>query len=95
MRFGSTAKVLLKCKLKYYKISECVPGMLLSSSSSEVIIAGHLDTSIPITVHMLLHRQTLQSFMYPVQCFKGVNVVVLHIRPRSCCRSLTHKIIKQ
>ena len=26
MRFGSTAKVLLKCKLKYYGISECVPG---------------------------------------------------------------------
>ena len=25
MRFGSTAKVLLKCKLKYYRISECVP----------------------------------------------------------------------
>ena len=24
MRFGSTAKVLLKCKLKYYKISECL-----------------------------------------------------------------------
>ena len=24
MRFGSTAKVLLKCKLKYYRISECV-----------------------------------------------------------------------
>ena len=23
MRFGSTAKVLAKCKLKYYKISEC------------------------------------------------------------------------
>ena len=23
MRFGSTAKVLLKCKLKYYRISEC------------------------------------------------------------------------
>ena len=23
MRFGSTAKVLLKCKLKYYSISEC------------------------------------------------------------------------
>ena len=22
MRFGSTAKVLLKCKLKYYRISE-------------------------------------------------------------------------
>ncbi len=25
MRFGSTAKVLLKCKLKYYRISECDP----------------------------------------------------------------------
>ena len=24
MRFGSTAKVLLKCKLKYWRISECV-----------------------------------------------------------------------
>ncbi len=23
MRFGSTAKVLLKCKLKYYRISGC------------------------------------------------------------------------
>ena len=23
MRFGSTANVLLKCKLKYYRISEC------------------------------------------------------------------------
>ena len=23
LRFGSTAKVLLKCKLKYYRISEC------------------------------------------------------------------------
>ncbi len=27
MRFGSTAKVLAKCKLKYYRISEC-RGML-------------------------------------------------------------------
>ena len=26
MRFGSTAKVLLKCKLKYYTISECGRG---------------------------------------------------------------------
>ena len=26
MRFGSTAKVLLKCKLKYYRISECGQG---------------------------------------------------------------------
>ena len=30
MRFGSIAKVLLKCKLKYYRISECtrcIPGL--------------------------------------------------------------------
>ncbi len=27
MRFGSTAKVLLKCKLKYYRISECEGNM--------------------------------------------------------------------
>ncbi len=26
MRFGSTAKVLAKCKLKYYRISECLQG---------------------------------------------------------------------
>ena len=26
MRFGSTAQVLLKCKLKYYRISECGAG---------------------------------------------------------------------
>ena len=32
MRFGSTAKVLLKCKLKYYRISECV--CLLSCGSN-------------------------------------------------------------
>ena len=28
MRFGSTAKVLLKCKLEYYRISECVQGVV-------------------------------------------------------------------
>ena len=26
MRFGSTAKVLLNCKLKYYRISKCAGG---------------------------------------------------------------------
>ena len=32
MRFGSTAKVLLKCKLKYYRISECRQGQDIASS---------------------------------------------------------------
>ena len=31
MRFGSTAKVLLKCKLKYYRISECAALLYLLS----------------------------------------------------------------
>ena len=33
MRFGSTAKVLLKCKLKYYRISECGGSIGLASCS--------------------------------------------------------------
>ena len=40
MRFGSTAKVLLKCKLKYYRISECI----LSSASHWIL--WHLRTQI-------------------------------------------------
>ena len=32
LRFGSTAKVLAECKLKYYKISECV-GLGMQASS--------------------------------------------------------------
>ena len=35
MRFGSTAKVLLKCKLKYYRISEC-------GDSPEVLQVSHV-----------------------------------------------------
>ena len=36
MRFGSTAKVLLKCRLKYYRISECIMDMDLEASPSAV-----------------------------------------------------------
>ncbi len=35
MRFGSTAKVLLKCKLKYYRISECVAQFEIEVSSCQ------------------------------------------------------------
>ena len=34
MRFGSTAKVLLKCKLKYYRISECNAEMAVHGPTS-------------------------------------------------------------
>ena len=33
MRYGSTAKVLLKCKLKYYRISECIRGHTFSQAA--------------------------------------------------------------
>ena len=35
-RFGSTAKVLLKCKLKYYRISECKTAVQPAFSHMEV-----------------------------------------------------------
>ena len=37
MRFGSTAKVLLRCKLKYYRISECG---LASRASTNLLISA-------------------------------------------------------
>ena len=39
MRFGSTAKVLLKCKLKYYRISEC-PGANDSRAWGKNVVTG-------------------------------------------------------
>ena len=33
MRFGSIAKVLLKCKLKFYRISECRSCQLIPAST--------------------------------------------------------------
>ena len=40
MRFGSTAKVLAKCMLKYYRISECC-GMCLHPLWLMGIATGH------------------------------------------------------
>ena len=37
MRFGSTAKVLLKCKLEYYRISECCTRCETSNMPYEVL----------------------------------------------------------
>ena len=44
MRFGSTAKVLLKCKLKYYRISECVG--LLVAMCLMLTTTGYGDTTL-------------------------------------------------
>ena len=38
MRFGSTAKVPVKCKLKYYRISECPPSVRERTSSRDMSI---------------------------------------------------------
>ena len=42
MRFGSTAKVLLKCKLKYYRISECLSQhpVICSKENGEILSEG-------------------------------------------------------
>ena len=46
MRFGSTAKVLLKCKLKYYRISECDGGPLPDAFDmfSTIVPEFHAET---------------------------------------------------
>ena len=45
MRFGSTAKVLAKCKLKYYRISECAGGPEA---------AGHASQELSVWYELLL-----------------------------------------
>ena len=64
MRFASTAKVLLKCKLKYYRISECsvlcgVPGQPGESSASHrlSLVARHF---LHPGAHTSLHSPGLQ-----------------------------------
>ena len=55
MRFGSTAKVLLKCKLKYYRISECLWALKVDVST----VGGHSESGAvyraPLTSNF--HRQ--------------------------------------
>ena len=46
MRFGSTAKVLAKCKLEYYRFSECQVAMVQEAS----IYAGALQKA-PAAMH--------------------------------------------
>ncbi len=70
MRFGSTAKVLLKCKLKYYRISECfaVPlegcgaGILPGSTSTALLSAGsELDSRAAGRHHGHLYTRLLST----------------------------------
>ena len=52
MRFGSTAKVLLKCKLKYYRISECL--WYTSSPSYALVVHPHNKHSPSHVAHFML-----------------------------------------
>ena len=42
MRFGSTAKVLLKCNLKYYRISECLGPSVVPQNPFKPFVAVEL-----------------------------------------------------
>ena len=50
LRFGSTAKVLLKCKLKYYRISECsVPAQARLAAYQQII--GESQQRMMLVMH--------------------------------------------
>ena len=68
MRFGSTAKVLAKCKLKYYRISECGGCRLLHSphlpgaAPAAAAQAQRHQRELPVVrlrLHLYLHPQWL------------------------------------
>ena len=48
MRFGSTAKVLLKCKLKYYRISECACAISFSTNQQHPLKDGNPTAQIEV-----------------------------------------------
>ena len=67
MRFGSTAIVLLKCKLEYYRISECT---------------GHIGT-MPMHVDYMLSRngyevqtQAAYDLLMQAQCFLSKKTIL-------------------
>ena len=58
MRFGSTAKVLLKCKLKYYRISECRYAQVLNKVSTDTDLCNLLRSCCG-------KWQSLEQFLAP------------------------------
>ena len=50
MRFGSTAKVLAKCKLKYYRISVCcMQGSMLEQIQVKVEQSNRISMMVSMT----------------------------------------------
>ena len=71
MRFGSTAKVLAKCMLKYYRISECqaaetAAGLSSQWPSSPSSLWGLTWQSLP---RILLSRVSASSALWA--CFQA------------------------
>ena len=53
MRFGSTAKVLLKCKLKYYRISECpLSGPVSNTARDHLRLRCRLEAEVEAEVEV-------------------------------------------
>ena len=51
MRFGSTAKVLEECKLKYYRISECEGMMMMMMMMHAWTRTSCLWMSVQVKAH--------------------------------------------
>ena len=64
MRFESTAKVLLKCKLKYYRISERLSNLVVSHPLEFLATAAVISLTDPKQAQCVLCR----SSMLCVQC---------------------------
>ncbi len=61
MRFGSTAKVLAECKLKYYRISECTGLRVVERAE----VAGSLTLQHHLPADSLESRGAIcQSFVH-------------------------------
>ena len=81
MRFGSTAKVLLKCKLKYYRISECecsklaCPGVHIDEHHAIFECSGHATTRQMVSDLLPSHVSTVSQFLNQPDCNRLAKVL--------------------
>ncbi len=81
MRFGSTAKVLLKCKLKYYRISECSTCHETCGPPDGPTSARQGVPPLPFPARPL---QSANTGMIKVVCFATIMTPSCQC-PRRCC----------
>ena len=68
MRIGSTAKVLAKCKLKYFKISECGAGVL---QPHQPFCRGHASVELPYGLLYHCRLNLVLHIVNPVHSSRG------------------------